>query len=132
MADFQASLRTRLANDTAVAAVVGTRIYWVERPQLASLPAVVLQTISDPRPQHLKGNDGARSTRVQVDCWAATYAAALTLSRKVIAALANPATIAGKRFGSTQVDGQRDLGETVSGTFTHRQSVDLIIWHVGD
>ncbi len=132
MADFQASIRARLIADSAVAAVVGARVHWVERPQLSGLPAITLQTVSDPRPQHLKGNDGARATRVQVDCWSAKYADALSLARKVIGALANPATISGKRFGATRVDGQRDLGEDVNGTFVHRQSVDLNIWHVGE
>lgn len=129
MPDMQAALRTRLISAGTAA---GSRVTWVERPQLSALPAITLQTISDGRPQHLKGFDGARGTRVQIDCWASTYAAALSLARAVIAALQPPAVISGKKFGQAQIDGQRDLGEDVSGTFIHRQSVDLIIWHVGD
>lgn len=129
MPDFQAGVRSRLI---VAATAAGSRIYWVERPQTSALSAVTLQIISDGRPQHLKGLDGARGTRVQVDCWASTYAAALALARACIAALQPPATVSGKRFGNAQVDGQRDLGEDVNGTFVHRQSIDLIIWHVGD
>jgi hypothetical protein len=131
--DFQTGVRSRLLANGDVAAIVGTRIDWVERPQNSALPAISLQTISDPRPLHLKGMDRARSTRVQCDCWAETYAAALALARAAIAALSSPATISGKKFGHAQVDAQRDLGETVGdGSFIHRQSVDFIIWHVGD
>jgi len=129
MPDFQAGVRSRLI---AAATSAGSRIYWVERPQLSALPAVTLQTISDPRPQHLKGLDGARPTRVQVDCWAATYAVALALARACIGALQPPTILAGKKFGQATIEGQRDLGEDQNGTLIHRQSVDLIIWHVGD
>lgn len=131
--DFQGGIRARLLAAAPVAAIVGTRVDWMTRPQKSALPAVTLQTASDARPEHLKGPDGARSTRVQIDCWAATYSAALTLARAIIAALQEPATISGKKFGNARVDSQRDLGETVSdGSFVHRQSMDLIIWHVGD
>ncbi|MGK2908746.1 MAG: DUF3168 domain-containing protein [Sphingobium sp.] len=131
--DFHSGLRARLRTDTTVAAIVGTRVDWMVRPEKDALPSVTLQTVSDPRPQHLKGMDGARPTRVQIDCWAATYVAALDLARAVIAVLSVPATISGKRFGNAQVEGQRDLGETVSdGSFIHRQSVDFVIWHIGD
>lgn len=131
--DFQGGIRARLLAAAPVAAIVGTRVDWMTRPQKSALPAITLQTVSDSRPEHLKGIDGARSTRVQVDCWAATYGAALTLARAVIAALQEPATISGKKFGNARVDSQRDLGENLAdNSFIHRQSVDLVIWHVGD
>lgn len=131
--DFQSGVRARLLADSTVSGIVGTRIDWVNRPQKAALPAISLQTVSDPRSEHLKGFDGARETRVQCDCWAATYSAALALARAAIAALKSPATISGKKFGNARVDAQRDLGENVAdGNFIHRQSVDFIIWHVGD
>lgn len=130
--DMQGGLRARLLASAQVQAAAGTRIYWVQRPQTSALPAITLQTISDGRPEHLKGQDGARETRVQMDVWAATYAAALSLARAAIAAVTGPAVTDGKRFGNTRVDGQRDLGEDVNNTFVHRQSVDLLIRHVGD
>lgn len=131
--DFRHGIRTRLANNIGVAAIVASRIYWVDRPQNSNLSAISLQVISDPRPSHLKGPDGARATRVQCDCWGATYQGAVALAEAAIAALEGPADVAGKKFGSTLVDAQRELGETIaSGTFIHRQSVDFIIWHVGD
>lgn len=131
--DFQVGVLTRLLTAPAVSGFVGSRINWVTRPQKEALPAVSLQVISDPRPEHLKGFDGARETRVQCDCWAASYSGALGLARACIAALREPATVQDKKFGHARVEGQRDLGETVAdGTFVHRQAVDLIIWHVGD
>lgn len=131
--DFQTGLRARLLADSTVSGLVGTRVYWMQRPQNSGLPAIVLQTISDPRPDHLKGFDGARETRVQCDCWAEGYGAALALGRSAIAALKSPQTISEKRFGNARVDAMRDLSETAAGGETiHRQSVDFLIWHVGD
>lgn len=132
MADLQSGLRSRLLADVAVAAAVGTRVSWVDRPQGSGLPAIVLQVVSDPRPAHLKGLAGARMTRVQMDVFAAAYGAALALARAAIAAVKDPATVSGKSFGPAFVDGQRDLAEDVSGTLVHRQSVDLMVWHEGD
>lgn len=131
--DFRQGLRARLVANSGVAAIVVNRVYWMDRPQNSTLSAISLQVISDPRPSHLKGPDGARSTRVQCDCWSATYQGAVALAKAAITALEGPATISGKTFGSTLVDAQRDLGETsAGGAFIHRQSVDFIIWHVGD
>jgi hypothetical protein len=131
--DFQSGLRARLIADSAVTAIAAARVSWVERPQKGAMPAVTLQVITDPRTQHMKGFDGARATGVQADCWAKTYLEALALARALIAAVKAPASISGKMFGNAQVTGQRDGGESVGdGSFIHRQSVDLTIWHVGD
>lgn len=131
--DFELGVRRRLVTDPAVSAIIAARVYPLERPQNSKGPAITYQVISDPRSDHLKGPDGARPTRVQLDCWADTYAVAKALVRAAIAALRFPATVQGKRFGHARVEGPRDLRETVAGGKTiHRQSVDLIIWHVGD
>jgi hypothetical protein len=125
-------MRTRLLEDATVAGFVGTKVTWVDRPQTTNLPAIVLQTISDPRPAHLKGFDGARMTRVQLDVFASKHLTGLQIAQAAIAALKDPADIDGKQFGPTLVDSQRDLSEEVSGTLVHRQSVDLLVWHEGD
>lgn len=138
--NFREAVTYRLLHDAAVTAIAQARVNWMVRPQSEALPAVTLQVVSDPRTSHLKGEDDARFTRLQADCWAETYLGAVDLAFAVIRAMEQPATVQGKRFGQAQVEGPRDLGETVgsggdaqsSGTFIHRQSVDFIIWHVGD
>jgi len=102
------------------------RVYWVDRPQTAALPAVTLQTVSDARPQHLKGFNELRPTRVQIDTWGDTYAAAKTLMEQVIAAAVPENTSNGIRFDRAIVDNVQDLGERVADKFIHRQSADLI------
>ena len=130
--DFQSGVRSRLLTDAAVAAAVLTRIDWGQRPQGSPYPAIVLQTISDSRPVHLKDYQTTRSTLVQMDVYATTYAAALSIARAAIAVLKVPATVSGKVFGPSFVDSQRDTVEPSGTTNIHRQSVDFNIWHVGD
>lgn len=123
--DMQGALRARI---TGAATTAGTRVYWVDRPQAAALPAVTLQTISDPRPQHLKGFDELRSTRVQVDCWADTYAAARSLLEAVLAAVVPWDTSNGIRFDRAMVDNTDDSGERAGEKFVHRHRADLIVF----
>lgn len=124
MADMQTALRSRLTGGAA-----GTRVYWNIVPQGAALPYMRLQTISDPRPQHLQGYDSARVTRVQCDCFAATYSAARAMAEAVIAATATPGTTNGIHFGRIKAEGPRDLGEDTAQGYIHRASLDLLVEH---
>lgn len=127
MAEYQDALRTRLVS--AVGDLIGQLVHWSVVPQDSPLPYVRLQTISDPRPSHLKGYDGARVTRVQCDCFAASHLEATGLAEAIIAALAVPDDVDGVRFGFTKAEGPRDLGEDTPQGFIHRASVDLLVEH---
>src|SRR3546814_21111914 len=60
------ALRDRLIADPAISAMVGTRVYWIDRPQSASaLPAIVLQKVSPGRTYTTKGATTLQGTRVQ-------------------------------------------------------------------
>lgn len=129
MADFATALRARLVADSAVAAIVGTKVYWTLVPQGTALPYIRMQTVSDPRPEHLRGYQSARQTRVQVDCFAGSYATARALAEAVIATAAFPSTVGGVAFGRTKAEGPRDLGEDTGNGFVHRLSLDLLTEH---
>lgn len=130
--NFHTGVRARLLADATVAAGVATRIFWGDRPQGTALPAIVLQTVSDPRTAHLKDYDETRVTLIQLDVYATTYASALSIARSAIAVLKVPVTINEKVFGPAFVDGQRDTVEPSGTTNIYRQSVDFSIWHTGD
>lgn len=130
--NFHTGVRARLLADATVAAGVATRIDWGQRPQGAAYPSIVLQTVSDPRTAHLKDYDETRVTLIQLDVYATTYAAALSIARNAIEVLKVPATISGKVFGPAFVVSQRDTVETSGTTNIHRQSVDFSIWHTGE
>lgn len=130
MADYATALGARLRADATVAGLVGTRVYWTNRPQNSLLPAIRLNGVVDPRPQHLKGYHGARVTLVQADCMAATKDASMQVAEAVIAALAQPATFGGVKFGRTSVEAVRpDAGEDTPSGYVHLTSVDLLVEH---
>lgn len=120
--DFYGALRARITS------LAGGRIYWVERPQTAALPAVTLQVISDPRPQHLKGFEAVRRTDVQIDCWADTHLAASTLMEAVLAAVIPEVTANGIRFDRAMVDSAGDNVERSGDKSVFRERVDIGFW----
>jgi hypothetical protein len=134
--DWQAALRARLLAAAPVTALVGQRVYWVERPQKSALPAITLLTVSDGREQHLKGFDGLQSARVQIDVWAENrpgehhgYSKVREVTEAVIAALVPAAEQGSIQFSRSFVDSLRDLSERTETQTIFRSSMDLIVHH---
>lgn len=107
---MQEDFRALLMNDPAVSVLCGARINYAEHPQGAPLPAIVLTLIDDAEGHHLKGPDGLSTGRVQVDCYADTYADAMQLARAVRAKMDgyHDARFPGVFLDGTQ--GRRDGG----------------------
>lgn len=116
-----------LAN-TGVSALVGTRIYWVERKQGAALPGVALTLIDGGEGHTQDGPDGLGQYRVQIDSYGATYASAKAVARAITAAL--DGVRAGRLQGMFH-DSSRDLREAGSNDAERlfRTSSDFIINH---
>lgn len=125
---MQAALRARLISDAGVAALVGQRIYWIQAPQSADIPRITLNRISDDRQQTYSGFQPLRSTLVQCDIWAETYAKALLIEQAIISELAAPETSNGIVFSRPQIDASRDGFERTDTQEIYRISLDLIIW----
>jgi Protein of unknown function (DUF3168) len=64
-------------------AVGGTRIYPVVRPQATPLPAITYQRISRTRFDPLDEPGALADARLQIDCWAASYAAVKDLAADI-------------------------------------------------
>jgi hypothetical protein len=126
--DMQGALRARLLAATPLTALVAQRIYWVERPQSSALPAITLQVVSDPRPQHLKGFQPLRETRVQMDVWGTSSAQNSAITEALIAAAVPEGPNNGIRFNRGIIAGLDTGGETSGTTFIHRTTVDLMVW----
>lgn len=116
--------------DAEVSGVVSSRIYWGVVPQDAGMPYVRLHIISDPRPEHLKGYESARRTRVQASCFAESFGAAKQLGTKIVKATEAPWATADGRFGRVKAEGPREgKGDDTPAGFTHHQIVDLSVSH---
>lgn len=59
----------RIAADSAVQALVSTRVYQLKLPQRPTLPAIRVQLIDEPETYHLRGEDSVTRARVQVDAY---------------------------------------------------------------
>ncbi len=128
---WEAATAGRLLDAPAVEQLVGMRVDWTVRPQGAPLPAIVLELITDPRPQTHDGDDSIRWSRVRAKCLAETRAGAIALREAVIAALVPAGEFGGVWFDNSYVDQVRDLGGDTEIGFVHCDGVDLIIWHKG-
>jgi hypothetical protein len=121
--DWRAALRAR------VTGLASGRVYFDERPQGGTLPAIVLVVVSDDRPQHLKGFELAPG-RVQVDAYAATSKEAWDLGEAALALIIPGGAFNGHNFGRADVAiGLRSLAERVGSTTIFRVSMDLIFHH---
>ncbi|NJC06515.1 hypothetical protein GGQ97_002308 [Sphingomonas kaistensis] len=130
--DLASALLKRLDDDGAVTGLVGTRKHWVTRSQSGGLPAIVMQVISEERPQSLDGFDDMRTARVQVAALALRYGEARKVLEAAIAALVPEAEVTGADgtalFWEASVEGPRDTSEDVTGVgLVHRTIADLII-----
>lgn len=129
--DMQQALRARILASADVTRLVAQRVYWLQRAQATALPAVVLQTISDVRDQHMRGFQSLRATRVRVDVWADSYGAARQVSEAVVAATVAEHRGNGVHFRRAQIEGPRDLledGQDTSTAAIYRCSTDLMLW----
>lgn len=128
---WETAVTARLLDAPAVAAIVDGRVDWSVRPQAAGLPAIVIETISDPRPQTMDGPDSIRPTRLRVHAMATTRTDAAALREAAIAALVPAGLFGGVWFDNSYVDQVRDLGGDTDTGFVHDDAIDFIIWHKG-
>lgn len=77
---IETTLYTVLSTDTAVSNIVSTRIYPLIAPQDSAMPAVVYQRVSTVPVNSLAGDSGLDAVRIQISCWASTYAGAKSLA----------------------------------------------------
>jgi hypothetical protein len=128
---MEQALVSRLLANAALAALVGTRIVWIERPQGSALPALTLQRVTPGRDYNYSGASGTSSPMVQADCWGGSYATAKAVAAAVIEAVEERATIGGVKFAPGFIVGARDMPteELGGGIKVYRVSLDIIVWN---
>lgn len=87
MADIGIALRSKLTGTTAVATILGTRIYPDKPPQAATLPFAIYYGVSGTDEPGLSGLLGRAEQRIQVDAYASTRPAANALALAIRDAL---------------------------------------------
>jgi hypothetical protein len=115
---IEQSLYSALTNDSTVSALVSTRIYPVIAPQSAALPMIVYQRVSTVPVTSIDGDSGLDSVRMQVSCWAKTYA-----ETKSLAAAVRSAVMA-NLIGVTD----SELDDYDAETRSFRVIIDFVVW----
>ena len=129
----EAELRTFLAADGTISALVGTRIYATDlKPQNGTMPAIVFQRQGTEWQNHM---DGGQSTYIgadfDIDAWGEEYDDANTLREAIISRVQNYRGA----MGATAVDrifitsGPIDAYEQDVEQF--RSSIGVTIWYNG-
>jgi len=80
MASVTAAFRSKLLTYSGISSVVGQRMYPDVLPKNATMPAVILWRISTSRDHVVSDITRSAHTRIQVDCYANTRAAADSLA----------------------------------------------------
>jgi hypothetical protein len=113
---------------TALIGAAPSRLYPVLLPQLAALPAVTYQEVSNDGRVKYNSQSGMAKPRYQIDCWAFTYATAAAVAEQVRLALASwISTVSGVVVDAVRTVGERDTYDPVPKVF--RRSLDFFIWH---
>ncbi len=124
---MEAALIAKLLATTAITTLVSTRINYGRRPQGSALPAIVLHVIDRIPDVTHGGRSGLLASRLQVDCWGATFGSAKEVARAVETAItAQSFTQGAIRFDAILIDAERD-DTTDETTPLFRTSLDLII-----
>jgi hypothetical protein len=126
---MEAALIAKLLASVGITALVSTRINWSRRPQGEALPAIVLHRIDGTPDVHHGGASGLGVSRVQVDCWGASYGSAKAVARAVEAAVTAQTFTQGViRFDVILIADERDSTSDET-TPIFRTSLDLMVYH---
>jgi uncharacterized protein DUF3168 len=128
---MEEAIIAKLLADGGVSGIVGARVFPGSRPQGSALPALVLNRISGGPEYADDGEVGLEQARIQIDCWAATYAGAKLLARAAAAALsAFEGTVGATTFQWIELDIERDLREGGGDAtdYPFRTALDFLVW----
>ncbi|HRJ40833.1 MAG TPA: DUF3168 domain-containing protein [Caldilineaceae bacterium] len=129
---IEAALWAELTGDAGVSALISTRLYPEHLPQSPTYPAATYRRIST-LPVYCRANNGRfQQVRIQIDCYAETYASALALADAITAAMEGWTQASGPRVDRAYVANRQDnfadlLGEDGE-IGLYQESVDFFVW----
>lgn len=134
MATVEEAIVTRLKAVAAVTALVGTRIYINQLPQMPTLPAVVYNRISGNRVNSLQGSGGLASPVFQFDVFGTSATQCRQIVRELQTALAGyRGTVAGVNIQAILFLGDYDAPTGDQENLADEQSrviAEFKVWHL--
>jgi hypothetical protein len=128
---MEEAIIARLLATSGISSLVSTRVYPGAVPQGSAMPAMVVNTITGAPIYADEGEVGLDQARMQIDCWATTYAGAKLLAREVRESLSGfEGASGGVTFPYILLETTRDSREGGANTseYRYRTSMDFIIW----
>lgn len=130
MSDFRLSFVKRILDAPSPAlAALDDRVEYGRRGEGDPLPAMDLNVASDERPDHYKGAQGLRMSRIQVDVFAATMKEAIEIAEAAIAVVREPGDVDGIHFERSAIEGPETSGDQETGLYVNRARFDALVWH---
>ena len=131
---IEQGLVAHLLADSAVSAIVGTRVHPGAVPQGGTTPAIVYARASSDREVDMDGPSDFVQVRMRVDCWHTTYAGVKALADAVRVALngvglASPKLLGAEPVQLVYLDNDGDLSEFDGDERDYRVSQDWIVIH---
>lgn len=131
---LEADLYNFLSNEASITALVSTRIFPVRVPQAQTTkPCITYTRISGQRIRDFDGEVGIENPRIQIDCWANTFASAFSVADAVRLKLdGKRGNINSNFLYGCYLDDERHSFVTpkdASDKGVYRISVDYIFWH---
>lgn len=121
-------LRDRLVADATVLGLVSSRVYPLQLPQTPTYPAISYQRISNTAQN---GSTAIRESRWQVNCWASTYAGAVSLAEATKSAVEEFSDVSetpGIKMGRVV----NELDDFDPETEAYRVVIDVMLTTTGD
>lgn len=119
---LEADVRTFLLAQPTVTALIGTRFYPLRLPQGPTFPAVTYQTIFGTSLVTHQGAADYGRRRLQLDCWAQSYAVAVAIKEAIREALLDDPGLEG-----TRIINDMDVPEPEPVIW--RRMLEISIWH---
>lgn len=129
MKDIRPALRAFLLADAAIAALVSTRIYPIRIPAGIKAASIVYARVSGAGDYSMEGPSGLAQHRLQLDSWALSSDAAVTLANLVKVRVDGYSGVMGTGGNAVNVQGvfQTDLREDYdAATELHRVGRDFM------
>ena len=125
MTDMAEYIPAVLGTDATLAALVGSRIYPLVRPQNSALPAITYQRISAPRVTSHGGDSGLTNPRYQFNCWSDSYLEARSMAERLEKLFGGQS---GMFPGAQASFVDNDLDDSEPDEREFRAIVDVVFW----
>jgi len=128
---MKADLLAKLRGNAGLAAIVGARVHWLQRPRGGELPALTLTIVGPGRGYTHAGADALSNPRVRCECWGRSYLEAGLVADALTPAIEAKETVGATAFAGAFLQFESDgpaPDTTADGIEVFRTIRDFAVW----